>query len=381
MRKPQSKVAFIRKRVKTIQGRAKFVGFLYLLGAIALAAAAVCLPLLNGTKLGEDNKLLPVLTFYQPILDLFKGGFGSLWSNIKALDGAGVSALIVSLAYGFLLLGVLINFLRCLGKLGWLFKRRASYTYGFNRNMYAMDDMGSRFSGSLALLLNVYLIVYLLSDAPSITMYGYIVLGGGLLLHFFAGLIGGTVTLFTSEDAIQEEPREYGLFTFFMRNLIQLAATAGIVYLLAVNGGVGAGLPKIVVSLLGGDLQAALNIPVLVEIVAWLCVFVLVKHATAATEFNRDCTDGAGMKNFAVFSFFTTLAIAAMIVLPMLGIGGSASSELNIQLIIAAAVAFVAFLLDCIIRPRTAKVNNEDMSVEDYLREGETVSRYNNTII
>lgn len=38
MKRTHSKAAFIRKRVKTVQGRAKFVGILYLLGAIALAA-------------------------------------------------------------------------------------------------------------------------------------------------------------------------------------------------------------------------------------------------------------------------------------------------------------------------------------------------------
>lgn len=388
MKRTHSKAAFIRKRVKTVQGRAKFVGILYLLGAIALAAAVVCLPVLNGTAIGENGKLLPVLTFYKPIVGLFEGGFGSIVGNLKSLTAADVSALMASVFYGCMLLGVVFNVLRCFKKLKWLFKRRASYTNGFNRNMYAMDDLGKRFSGSLAAMINFYLLIYLCSmtggDAvtyPQITMYGYIALGAGLVWHLFAGLIGGTVTLFTIGENVEEEPREFGLFTYFVRNVLQIVAVAAILYFFIPNSVVWQKFPEMCVAVLGGSITALINIPVIIEIVALLFIFILTKHATAATEFNRDCMDGKGMKNFAVFSLFTAIAFAALALLPMLGIGVETKGSMNVQLLIVAAIAFVAFLLDCIIKSRHSKVNYDDLGVEDYLRDGGEASKYNNTII
>ena len=49
MKRMNSKTVQIRKRIKAIQGRAKFVGVLYLLGTIGLAALAACMPLLDNT--------------------------------------------------------------------------------------------------------------------------------------------------------------------------------------------------------------------------------------------------------------------------------------------------------------------------------------------
>jgi hypothetical protein len=389
MKRNHSKAALLVKRVKKVQGRAKFVGFLYLLGAIALAAAVVALPMLSGTVLG--NAMLPVLTFYAPIVALFEGGAGSIMANLQGLTEAGVAELLVSLFYAFLLLGVVINMLRAFKKLKWLFKRRASYTNGFNRNMYAMDDLGKRFSGSFGALVNFYLLIYLLSAVNAevtVTMYGLITVGAAAFIHLFAGIIGARVTLFTLDDNVQEIRREFGVFTYFVRNLIQIAAVGAIVYFFLPVATLGAELPKLTQALIAVDVAAIVNIPVLVELVAWLCIFVLVKHATASTEFNRDGIDGAGMKNFAVFSFFAAIAIAALVVLPMVGVV-PAVEEMNMQIVTTAGIALGAFLLDVIIKSRRPKakkkkkaaVNNEEVGVEEYLRENAEMAKYNNTII
>lgn len=384
MKRTKSKTAYIRKRIKTIQNRAKFVGVFYLLGSLALAVAVLCLPLLNGTKLGANDALLPILTFYQPFMAMFEGGFGNLLGNINAMSAADFGGLLSALFYVFLLLAVVFNGLRSFKRLNWLFKRRASYTNGFNRNMYAMDSLGKRFSGSLAAIVIFYLFIYVFSfdgDYPTVTMYGYAVLGGGLLLHFLMGLIGGTVTLFTIGENVAEEPREFGLFTYFVRNVMQLAAIAGILYFLLPNSVVAAKLPVILQSVIGGNVMAIVNVPVLVEVAAWICLLIMIKHATAATEFNRDCMDGVGMKNFRIFSFFATVALVAVALLPMLGFTVVAGEKgVNLQLIFAAAVSFVAFLLDCIIKSRNGKENCDDLGIEDYLQGGGE-SKYNNTII
>ena len=119
-------------------------------------------------------------------------------------------------------------------------------------------------------------------------------------------------------------------------------------------------------------------IPAIVELFAWIWVLVLMAHTLGATEYNRDCSRGAGMANFAVFSLLLALTVGALVALPYLKIGMSVAT-LNKNLLIVAIVAFVGFLLDCIIRPRYREISQEEMDVEEYFRAGNT--RYNNTII
>ncbi len=392
MKRINSKAALLKKRVRKIQGRAKFVGVLYLLGTIGLLAIAAVLPILSGTCIVDVNSAqFPVLTFYQPIADLFAGG-ADAFANLTAVQ---IVDIIVVALFAIMLLVMIINVLRSLGKLGWLFKRRASYTNGFNRNMYAMDDMAKLYSSSLSALVVLNLFIFLFSggtlgadgveSAIGLTTNAYIALGAGLGIHFFCGLIGGTVTLFTTGDRIEEEVRENGLFVFFVRNLVQLVAVAAIVYFLLQESVLLAKVQELLKLLVEDKTPfAEINfmeyVLVGVELVAWLFIVVLIKHATAATEFNRDGMAGSGMRNFAVFSFLTALVLAAEIVLPMLGIGvAEVATELNQNLLIATVVAFVAFLLDCIIKSRPHEDNYDDVDMEAYFREGD--SKYNNTII
>ncbi len=392
MKRINSKAALLKKRVRKIQGRAKFVGVLYLLGTIGLLAIAAVLPILSGTRIVDvDSAQFPVLTFYQPIADLFGGG-ADAFANLTAVQ---IVDIIVVALFAIMLLVMVINVLRSLGKLGWLFKRRASYTNGFNRNMYAMDDLAKLYSSSFSALVVLHLFIFLFSggtlatdgveSAIGLTTNAYIALGVGLGVHFFCGLIGGTVTLFTTGDRIEEEVRENGLFVFFVRNLVQLAAVSAIVYFLLQESVLLTKMQELLKLLVENKTPFAEidwmgYVLVGVEFVAWLFIVVLIKHATAATEFNRDGMAGSGMRNFAVFSFLTALVLAAELALPMLGIGvAEVATELNQNLLIAAVVAFVAFLLDCIIKSRPHEDNYDDVDMELYFREGD--SKYNNTII
>lgn len=390
MKRMPSKATLLKKRVRKIQNRAKFVGILYLLGTIGLVAIAACLPLLTGTCI-TDGATMPVLTFYQPIVDLFAKGAEAFTS----LTATQITDLIVVVLFGAMLLTMAINVLRSIGKLGWLFKRRASYSNGFNRNMYAMDDMAKRFSNSLYTLVVIHLFIYLFScgvDAEGqetiaqITTNAYIALGVGFGLHFVCGLIGGTVTLFSTGDRVEEEARENGLFVFFVRNLIQIAAVAAIGYFLIQESVLVAKIQELLRLILEegkpiAEIDWMSAIPAGIELIAWIFIAVLAGHAIADTEFNRDGVVGSGMRNFAIFAFLTALALAAGIALPMLGIGvAKATTEINQNLLIAAAVALVAFLLDCIIRPRARDDSDyDDVDMDAYFQGGE--QRYNNTII
>ena len=171
-----------------------------------------------------------------------------------------------------------------------------------------------------------------------------------------------------------------------MRNLIQIAAVAAIGYFLIQESVLVAKIQELLRLILEegkpiAEIDWMSAIPAGIELIAWIFIAVLAGHAIADTEFNRDGVVGSGMRNFAIFAFLTALALAADIALPMLGIGvAKATTEINQNLLIAAAVALVAFLLDCIIRPRARDNSSyDDVDMDAYFQGGE--QRYNNTII
>ena len=320
MKRMPSKATLLKKRVRKIQSRAKFTGVLYLLGTVALVALVACMPMLTGTCITAVGATdMPVLTFYQPIMDIFASGAETI-----ALTATQITELIVVALFGIMLLVMAINVLRSIKKLGWLFKRRASYANGF--------------------------------------------------------------TLFTTGDRVEEEVRENGLFVFFVRNLIQIVAVVAIAYFLLQESILAVKIEELLKWIVEDQKPIAEIdwlgfVPAGLELLAWLFLTVLVGHATADTEFNRDGVVGSGMKNFAIFSFFTALVLGAGVALPMLGVGvAEVATELNQNLLVSAAVALVAFLLDCIIKPRARDDSAyDDVDIDAYFQGGE--QRYNNTII
>ncbi len=340
----------LRKRVKKVHSKAKFVGMLYLLGALAMAAFA-CLPTLNigGTELW-------VLNFWQP------------FKNILSAE-RDILAIAVAVLYAFVLLTGVINFFKSLGKLSWLTKRTSRYVNGYNRNMRAMDDMGKIFSGSFAAIINFHLLIYILQPADTqikLTMYAYAMLAAGLLIHFLAGVIGGKVSFFNiggPNGNVEEEKRTCGTFVYFFRNLIQVAATGAIIYFFVpvctLNQTVATLLAK--GNPFSGDIMKTV-LPVALQVLLVLWIFVLVKHSTASTEFNRFGIEGAGMKNYRVFSFFTVLTAGGAFALEYLAT--KAFAGVALKYLIIAGIAFVAFLVDCIFKskPKDDETEEEEQS-------------------
>ena len=336
----------IRKRVKKVHAKAKFVGVLYLLGALAMAALA-CFPMLNIG--GED---LWVLTCWNPFATLFKPERNLL-------------AVLVSVLFLIAVLVCVINLFRCFSKLGWLTKRSFKYVNGYNRNMRAMDDMGKLFSGSFATIITLHFLIYLLqpSDAQiAFTLYTYIMLGAGLFIHFLAGLIGGTVSYFNVGGPggnVEEEKRTCGLFVYFFRNLVQLAAVAGMLYFFVKNSVLGGTVSALLSSqnpFAGDIVKDVLPIGLHFLLVIWLIV--LIKHATASTEFNRLGIEGAGMHNFKVFSMFVFITAGGAFVIDYL----KTQPDFKVDFLIIAGIALVAFLVDCIFK---SKKKEEEVTAED----------------
>ena len=378
MKRIQSKAGLLKRRVSEVHSRAKLVGIIYLFATIALLAAVAILPLMSGTVLYDGNKMA-VLVAYDGLKSLLDLGFGTIFQT-----PAYIIVFLQLVLYFILLLVLLINVIRALCKLNWLFKRRASYINGFNRNMYAMDALGKRYSSSFAAMVIFYVLFALLTfrgdgvALPAITLMGYIVLGVSLLIRFAIGALEGSVPLFTTGGKIVEQKRDHGLLIYFIRNFVQIIVLGGVLYFLASASGLANGLHTILTEIIvEGNKMYLINvdaIPVYVELFAAICLMVMIKHATASTEYNRKCNHGEGMKNFAIFSCATAILLAVLIVFPYVGIGDG-EAALNMPLLWAAIIAFVGFLFDCICRARDSKRVEEETDEDPIPGDEETEAK------
>ncbi len=339
----KSKMA--NKRVKKVHSKAKFVGLLYFLGAIALAVLS-CLPTIT---LGGEK--LWVVNFWKPYTTVFG-------------EGRDIYATVIATLYLFVLLATIINALRAFGKLGNLLRKNHTKIGRLKQNMQAMDEMGKRFSGSFAAIIIFHFLIYIIyplteTGRPAIEIvmpFGYASLGLGLFLHFFAGLFHGTVSNFDVNGAVGgvvEEKRECGLFVYFFRNLVQVAAVGAILYFFTKI----CNFYGVVAMLVGGQNPFAGAellkhiLPLVLQAVIVVCLIVMIKHATAATEFNLYGMQGSGMRNFRIFSFFLFLAAGVGFMLDYVYY----KPDFPMENLIIAGIAFGSFLIDCIFKSRNKK--------------------------
>ncbi len=305
---PTQQSVFLKKRIGKTRRRAKFVGLLYLLATIILAALA-CLPLID---LGELAPL-GATEFYKAFLDMQTDTTAGL---IKVVNAA---------LYGVLMLAVIINVFKALSKLNWLFKKKASKTYGFNRNVYAMEDLSRIFSGSFRAIVLVYFIIavlaghsaipYVHGDIEGIEMM-LITIAIGLVFHFICGILGGKVSLFVVHEGVGvvEQKRNTGRFAPFVRNVVQVTVAFGVMYCFLYDNKV----QMLLDCVLGGKMNyitenLMLFIPAILQTIAIIWIMVLVKHATSPTEYSIDGRFAPGMKRFRVCTFFLVLTSIAII--------------------------------------------------------------------
>lgn len=349
------------RRIKSTRAKAQWVGFFYLIATIAITALAV-LPTLNVdyvNVLGDGKKLWEVT--------------GALGANVATIS---------AVLYAIMLLTLLINVFKILGKLGWLYKRKASLTYGFNRNALAMQSMGKIFSGSFAVVIVFNFLIALLNgtyggaklfdfaafdsllaanmfvtNLPNVLL----IVAAGVVFHLFLGVWGGKISMFEIDEEtrmVVEVKRQVGRFAAFFRNTLQVVVSLVIAcLLLQVNK-----LDAFVAGLLGGSVT--LNIPEILQAVIVLCWLVLIVHATNTTEYNVLGAEGKGMKNFKVFIFFTLAASAALYVL-----GGYELFKFDdvegTNVLIIAGVSLVMFIIEILMRKAPGLPGEEEEVTEE----------------
>ena len=141
----------------------------------------------------------------------------SNWKNLASWEGK-LNFLNAAL-YGAMFFVVAICLVLALGKISWLCKRKVSKTYGLNRNVYAMEDLGKLFSFSYALVLSVYFVMSVLCGTCYVNRLMYLLIVFGLFVHLLCGVVGGKASYFNvDEGRIVEDARTIGRAPAFFRN-------------------------------------------------------------------------------------------------------------------------------------------------------------------
>lgn len=348
---PVSRYVSMRKRIYKAQSKAKRVGVLYLLAILALAALA-CLPhfAIANAAFIDNISLSVVIAFFKD--------FAGFAGNELSVIVAGLAAL--------MLLILLINALRGIFKLRWLFKRKASRLYGLNRNMYAMDDLGKIFSCSFASVVIFHFLVAVLVGEAALDIWTYALLGVGVFFHFLCGLLGGSVSMFDSEASVVEIKRECGLFAPFFRNLLQLAVVGGIGYFFLQTNG----LQETLVALFSENGAQALtgNVQTLIaaalEAALLLVLVGMSAYATGVTEFDMDGAQASGRKCFLALSILALLCAGGAVVYGALVM----KATLENGVLITAAIALVAVIFELALfnRPKVRTEDEDDDDEDDY---------------
>ena len=346
---------YVKRRIAKAQGAAKTVGMLYLLatlGLIALFCLGVC-------KI--DFATFSVYDFFAVFYREGTAEALHLAKGCAAVYAATLVAMAICLIVAFT-------------KLKWLFSRKASRLYGFNRNMYAMDDLGKCFSYTFASGLAACYFIALTGTNFQLELFAYIYLGVGVVFHFLLGLVSGSVSLFDTCDGITEQKREVGYFAPFMRNLLQLAATGGILFLFVQHNSVYSGL-KLVTGAFANIADAFAQKPfelasAIGQIVLAIALIGLLFHATCTKEFDMEGAETPGRKLFIVWILLALIGAAATYVCTTFFLKPATVSQETTNALFIAIIALVSLLIELftIGCPRVQYEELDDMDAKEFIR-------------
>ncbi len=297
----ESNRKYVQKRTKRAWGRARFVGVLYFLGTLALAVLAF-LPVIG--EISFSYGALGLTTFWKPFTEL-----GLLLSGETRVGAA--ANLVLAVLYALPLLVCVLSAFCSLSKLDNLFMK-GNRRIGYNQSYLALNKMANTFSASYAAI-SVCSMCLIFLTGTGWTYLFYFASAGFLALHFFCGLIGGTVSRFSLEEGFVETPRKYGLWSVFFRNLIQFTAVTAILsFFVKVNV-----IPAVFIYLEDGffanvssmtfeEMAGYLVFPIS-EVIMLLCTIIILRHACNPTEFALDGPNAKGRKTVRVASFLLML--------------------------------------------------------------------------
>ena len=347
MRTYGSNIHESRRKIKKAHAKAKFAGVLYFLGTLALAVLAF-LPALNVKFAGKEG--LSILTLF------------SIFSNF----GENKLDILNAVLYLILLVIAIACLFKAFARLGRVLKKNYKNVNKCNRNVAAMERLGDTFSTLFGAVVIINLLVYTISPVSltdvliikdsAITLFGFISLIVGLLVHFIAGIVGGTCSLFIVDLTLDERKRPDSIAIYFFRNLLQVIVVGGLFFLVAPMKTIYLSMQ----SILGGNMAELNIVPFAIQAVALIILIVMTKHATNRTEYNLMGMDGAGMRTYTVGAILMAIVCVVAYFLD------TEANDKLINYIVAAVLALLGFIFDLIIKPNEKRVKIEEFEVEDY---------------
>lgn len=340
-------IAAMRKKVKKAHKKNRFVGLLYLIGTLALIVLAF-LPCLK-IKFADGGVDLSILSFYKALLLAFEGN---------------IAALLVFLLYLVMIVILLAEFFRIFSQFRRVMKKNDRNVNACNRNLSAMEKMGDMFSFVFTTVVIINFLIYVITptigdlrverDQPLFNLLGYVFLAVGMLIHFVAGAVGGTSTLFIVGVGVEERKRTDSILVFVLRNLIQVVATAAIVYFVT---------PVLTLHHFFADFSIANLIAFILQVVAVVFIVILIKNSMSTIEYNLMGMDAFGIQRTAVFALLTGLVCVGAFILDKNT--AVEPAEMIFNYLFAAIAGVVCFVLNMIIFPREKK-EKEPEEVRDW---------------
>lgn len=344
MRTYSPNIAAMRKKVKKVHNKNRLVGVLYLIGTLLLIVLAFfpCLKI----KFADGGESLSLLSFFKALLLVFQGN---------------VSALFVFLLYLIMTFILLVFFFRIFSQFRRVMRKNDRNVNACNRNLSAMEKMGDMFSFVFTTVVIMNFLMYILTpttgdmmvqrNEPIFELFGYIFLVLGLVIHFVAGAIGGTSSLFIVGVSVEERKRADSIVLYVVRNAIQVVATLAIVYFVT---------PVLTIHnyIASFDFSAfstnsSIMLGFLLQIVAVVFIIFLIKNAMSTIEFNLMGMDVSGFHRTAIFSLLTGLVcVGAFLVDKNWSVNPPA---MIYNYLIAGIAGIVCFILSLAIRPRMPK--------------------------
>ena len=324
---PTRQYVYLKRRISKNRAKAKFVGFLYLLGLFVTVALS-CMGLIS-----VNDKRLNLMC----IVSVFTSG------KIKSF------LFLASVGYALTLVIMLICVIKCICSLKWLFKRKASKLYGFNRNAYAMDDMGKCFSFAFASAVSIHFLIALVMDGEvTLSLFAYAFLGFGVVLHLLCGVIGGTVSLFSTDGMLYEEKREVGSFAPFVRNVFQIALTATAGYFLVKGSTLRSVIDELIkggVTVLTGNTSTLITFGLQIAIALWLVI--MTGYIFSNKEYDPDGADATGRKSYLWLSLLLLLTAGGLVAFAQM----VAKIAIDSAFITIAGIAFAGVFIElCLLR-------------------------------
>ena len=343
----------LKKSIARTRRRARRSGFLYLLGVMACVGFAI-FPLIGMPLVNTE------------VFDFTVEGLKGTFTELEFMSVAFWNATL----YALLVLATVINLFRALKKVNWLFKRKGSKVYGFNRPAYAMEAIGERCTGSFAAIVLTYFVMCVLAgvDVTKFVMddvfFMLVAVGLGLLIQVLCGPCGARLSFFVSVQGseISEQKSEAKPFKALLSNLVQVVCGLAMMYFFLTVSTVSDGVDTIVndgFATLTADMTKL--IPFALQALLMLFMLGFVKHAMGITEYNAAGKIAPGMKTARVLSVFILLLSGGAWAYGYMNKG--AEEELVFDLLIVAGIAFFVLLVEIFLK-RDKKVKEEEEEVQ-----------------